>query len=438
MNSLLHTCAQMAEKVKLSKYLVPVFESTGPHSHFFGYYYNNPLDSKAEKLLSHRTSFDGRELQSGDEAEVGYFTLTDQQWHGIGTTEAFNWQDGAMLQWVPGREGVVVVYNLLIDGVARGRKVNIETGEELILEKPIYAVHPSGKWAIGVNFSRLAVCRPSYGYRESSEIINFWQGSIHPDDGFFEIDLQTGKSSLLMTTAAVAAIEPRCDASSEALHYLQHPMWNPDGSRFIFLHRYTTENGSFKTRLFSASHTGDALYKFPDAALYSHAAWKDPKTFAIWMNPGGGLIGSYAKHRQAGAKWLLPIRFCLRLGRKIFKSSHALQRIQKNGYYELEDQATNKKTLAHGSITIDGHPTYFNHGKSLLTDTYQDENNFRHLLWFGIENKSIVTLASFYSPYNNCGYRCDLHPRIDQRGKFVCIDSAHTGQRQLSIYRFLI
>lgn len=421
--------------IKLSNQLKPVLETTGPHSHFFGYYYNNPLDPKGEKLLAHRTDFDGRELQPGDQAEVGYFTVADNQWHRFGTTEAFNWQDGAMLQWIPGKEGTEIVYNLIIDGGCKGCRLNLETGEALILEKPIYALHPSGKWAIGVNFSRISLTRPGYGYRETEGILSNWQGSIHPEDGFFSIDLESGISTRLLTTTSVAAVDSPVDAEPDSMHYLHHPMWNPEGSRFLFLHRYTIPDGSFKTRLFSASAKGDDLYHFPDANLFSHAAWRNNEEFTIWSVPTGGIMDAYSKYRKAGKKWVTPIRYCWRLGKKFLRSDRVLQQIQRNGYYEMVDKTPEKKAIAHGSITMDGHPSWYQQGKQFLVDTYQDKDNLRHLLTFDPDNESVELLGSFHSPFNNCGYRCDLHPRVDPDGNLVCIDSAHSGRRQLYLYR---
>jgi Tol biopolymer transport system component len=146
-------------------------------------------------------------------------------------------------------------------------------------------------------------------------------------------------------------------------------------------------------------------------------------------------MGSYTKYREAGAKWLIPIRYLLRIGYRFFKSSKSLQYVHKNGYYQYKDQLTKKSPLAHGQLSMDGHPTWYNNGQSLLVDTYQDEKNYRHLFSYDYAKQNITQLGKFYSPFNNCGYRCDLHPRIDDKGKFICIDSAHSGQRQLYVFK---
>jgi hypothetical protein len=37
----------------------------------------------------------------------------------------------------------------------------------------------------------------------------------------------------------------------------------------------------------------------------------------------------------------------------------------------------------------------------------------------------------FASKYPHRHWACDLHPRFDRQGRFLCFDSAHTGRRAL-------
>ena len=60
------------------------------HSYFFGYYDKSPLNRVNDKLLAHKVSFDGRNVQDGDVAEVGYFDLETNKFVKIDETLAWN------------------------------------------------------------------------------------------------------------------------------------------------------------------------------------------------------------------------------------------------------------------------------------------------------------------------------------------------------------
>lgn len=426
----------MSEPSILSSKLKLVFATQEPSKSFFGYYYNNPYAAEHKRLLSHRAEFDARNIKHDDTVEVGYYTVDDEKWHHVGHTGAFNWQDGSMLQWIPRAVGKKLIYNILEDGRAKSRLVDIETGEAQIFNAAVYATHPSGEWAIGVNFSRLTVCRPSYGYREAPEVIEYWKGNVHPEDGFFRIDFKTGDVTPFLNTHSIVELM-KAQPTGDALHYLHHPMWNPSGTRLIFLHRYSRPDGGFTTRLLSASSSGEDVYSFPDASNYSHAAWRNDEEFVIWSNPGGGIMGAYAKKRRAGSTWLRPVRQVLRFGKRLFGSAKRMQSLTKTGYYLFRDQEAKSQAVGRGKVSMDGHPGFYGEGAYMLADTYQDEESYRHLLSYDMRSESVEELGRFYSPFNNSNYRCDLHPRVTADGQYVCLDSAHTGMRQLYLYQIL-
>jgi len=90
-----------------------------------------------------------------------------------------------------------------------------------------------------------------------------------------------------------------------------------------------------------------------------------------------------------------------------------------------------REVFALGVLTEDGHPSFHPQNNTLLTDTYPDKYSERKILLLD-EASRLQILGSFFSPFNySKEVRCDLHPRWDREGKWVCFDSAHEGHRNL-------
>jgi hypothetical protein len=156
---------------------------------------------------------------------------------------------------------------------------DLETGESSVLTHPIYAIHPSGEFALTVNFERLSNCRPGYGYplAGGDDVPTF----DDEDDGIYRIDLDTGARELLVSLGEVCSRDPKPDFRRGPT-WLTHLMWNPSGTRFAFYHRWRNQQGHFRSRLFTADADGGELFMFPDTEVYSHMSWRSDDEFTIW------------------------------------------------------------------------------------------------------------------------------------------------------------
>src|SRR5690606_37273119 len=83
----------------------------------------------------------------------------------IGRTQAWNWQQGAMTQWV--RESVV--FNTIQEGMLSS--VWQSNGPPRVIPWPVQAISPRGDFFVSLNYRRLHLLRPDYGYRV--EVKNF-------------------------------------------------------------------------------------------------------------------------------------------------------------------------------------------------------------------------------------------------------------------------
>ncbi|MBW1668515.1 MAG: hypothetical protein JRJ66_10765 [Deltaproteobacteria bacterium] len=407
-------------------------------SYFFGYYDKSPLNKSNTKLLAHRVSFDGREVRDGDVAEVGYFDLATKNFHKVDETLAWNWQQGSQLQWMPPDFESEIIYNSIKKGRFVSIRFNIFTEKKRIIPFPIYVIHPNGKEALGVNYERLYWCRPGYNYQNVKN--SKWNVPIHPEDGIFKVNLETGDVKLIIRTQDVVNMSPNEEILSSN-NWLEHMMYNPSGDRFMFFHRWHKDNIDH-TRLFTAnSMDGGEPFMFPDTRFYSHAAWKNDKELTIWaIEPPKRNEISMVESLALIARKNNCIKKCLKpfylLIKPLLPRKTAERISPQSKLLTYYDQTCNYYIIANGVLSGNGHITWSKRNVNvILYDTYQDEKKYRSLRLFDIKNKHNRKIGQFFSQYNECGYRADLHPRFDYSEDFIIIDSAHLKKRKVLIIK---
>ncbi|HCN77162.1 MAG TPA: hypothetical protein DIT13_08220 [Verrucomicrobiales bacterium] len=81
----------------------------GPGFHWFAYYDKLQFSPDNRLVLSNKVSFEHRSPTADDVIEVGMVDLQDgDKWIPLGKSNAWNWQQGCMLQWIPGTESKVI------------------------------------------------------------------------------------------------------------------------------------------------------------------------------------------------------------------------------------------------------------------------------------------------------------------------------------------
>lgn len=417
----------------LSNIVKPVFSTPETFSHWFGYYNITPMDLSSNKLLAHRVTFDGRAITTDDVAEIGWFDLKDGSWHSLGKTNAFNWQQGSMLQWLQTGKNDEIIFNDVENGQFVARIVSIDGIEKKKIPWPVYGVTPDGKTSISLEFERSYWCR-AYHYESIKD--PKWDVRIAEEDGLFQVNLETGavKRIISIQTILQYDYDPVFETSK---HWLEHVMINPSGNRFVFYHRFS-EGDSFRTRIFTANINGSDIYLLPDwrDSKWSHLGWKDDKGFVVF-----------------GIKRLLAGKTYETLSKKSGVFGHILRKIYRILVSPYVGQRTHHKIAASsqyqiyhdknvllggyskGMLINDGHPSFTEDGRYMLTDTYADDQGYRFLLLYDTKRDKLLELGKFYSPFNNCDYRSDLHPRFSPDYNFVVIDSAHSGKHQMIVLR---
>lgn len=369
---------------------VPIQTITaGPKAHWFGYYDKQQFDPTGRYVLGMELDFEGRKPTPDDVIKLGMVDLQDgNKWIQFGESRAWSWQQGCMLQWMPG-SNTDVIYNDREGDHFISIIQNVFTGDKRVIPHAVYAISPDGRFAVGTNFARIDDTRPGYGYKG---VIDLESDNLAPDnDGVYNVDLVTGKSHLVVSLKQIADIPQ--ETATGGKHWFNHLLVNPDGTRFIFLHRVFREapkGGQRITRMFTAKPDGSDLFCVNDNMMVSHFIWKNPKQILAWSAEPEG-----------------------------------------NFFHLYDDQTDRREIIGKGVLTHDGHCTYSPDQQWVLTDGYPDKERKQPLMLFRPSDGKRVMLGKFYlPPQTDVEFRCDLHPRWNRDGKLVCIDSMHEGNRR--------
>ncbi|MEN6604231.1 MAG: hypothetical protein ABFD86_17610 [Bryobacteraceae bacterium] len=366
--------------------------TAGPKYHWFGYYDKLQFDPTGRYVLGMEVDFEHRSPRPDDVIRVGMVDLTDNdRWTELGSSRAWNWQQGCMLQWLPGSKDEII-WNDREGGRFVAHILNVRTGKRRTIPAPIYTLSPDGTWAVAPDFRRLNDCRPGYGYAglpdPNAKI-------LAPDDaGIWRVDLRTGKQRLLLSFAdALKVPNPHGDWTG-AKHWFNHLLIAPDGNRFIFLHRWRgkKEGTSFATRMFTADRDGRNLYVVDPYGRTSHFIWRDASHILAW-----------AWHPSHGDK-----------------------------FYLDEDRSERVEAIGPDVMTRNGHCTYLPGNRWIVNDAYPDKERNQPLYLYEVATGRAIELGRFHSPAAYTGeWRCDLHPRSSPDGTKLCIDAPHEGGRQM-------
>ena len=400
----------------------PIFRTSdekGKH-HFFGYYDKCPWSKNERFLLTLETDLIDRLPTEEDVASVGIIDLEgDKKFKKLAETRAWNFQQGCMLQWLGPDFNERIIFNDFRNNRFVSVIFNIKTDkEEKEIPFPIYAVHPSGEFALSVDFSLLNKMREGYGYKGRA---------INPGEGIYSINLENNEKN------NIAFLDV-------GQSWVDHITFNPSGNKFAFLHRFKLKSGGF----FSQFCVASADHKTIDiknsvlltSGMASHFVWKNDKEILIWARPPG-TPAKVGKNKFI-KKLILPVYHAF------VHSADLRQKISGDGFLLFNIESRNFEKVGNGILIEDGHASFSPDKSRLLTDTYAGRNKMRKLFLFNLLSKKLTEVRSFYAlpdkkfqvkgDWDSSNLRCDLHPRWNRDGTQVCIDSVHEGIRQIYVF----
>lgn len=427
------------KKIELTEYVKIKFHTPGTaYSEWFGYYNYDTLNADCSMMLCNRASFDGVAPQKGMTIDVGYYSLSDGVWHKISTTDSWNWQQGAMAQWLPTHDkSNQVIFNTSRQNHLVSKIVNLETREERDIDWTIYGITPDGKKSIALEMERSRWCR-AYHYKS---VENYSQeGRIIDSDGIFEIDLSSNQRKRIVSIHDVVAMDADSDFDNKK-HWLEHIMISPQGRRFCFLHRFSDIDNVFNytTRLCIADCNGENLQVIPGWRKFkwTHFGWKSDDEFVIYTYTKPRFYSKYDFRESLAKKACIDIfksLYCAVASRMPYPVNYILN--DNRSYYQLY-RADNKHVFAHvedwqrSYFTIDGHPSFTLDGRYMITDSYPDKNGYQRLIVFDTRTRRGIIIAKFFAFYKGNPASCDLHPKLCKNGKYVVIDTAYDEKHHM-------
>lgn len=394
-------------------------------NYFFGYYDISPESPDGSKVLVNKAPFIDRMPNENDELEIGYIDTIKYEFHVIGKTTAWNFQEGCRLQWLDDNRIIYNARNTNNDGF---HSVVYDIEARKIIQEytiPIVTLSLSKEIAICHSFIRNKYCYPYEGKLAQE---------IDIDGGLFLLDLKTGESK------CVIKMKELCDtAETMGLeNWVEHCVINPEGNRFFFLQRWVDKSGAILMNLCVSELNGKFKVLLKNSFV-SHAGWRGNDQISVWCRMPSGINAI----QKGGLLRRNPQLYSVLINiyHSIFKSNKIRNKIANDSYviFDIENNASKK--IKNDDLITDGHDTWSANQRYMLTDTYPDKEGNRLLMVYDSRENKVLLLGSFFSfprkdpgidgKWNSSPMRCDLHPKQTFSQNNIYFDSVHEGYRGL-------
>lgn len=356
--------------------------------YFFGYYDMRATVGLAPHLC-HRVRFADRLPEAGDVAEVGY--LRGRRFIKIGETTAWNFQQGAMLQYHPTLADTVY-YNVFENGRFQTLTHHFATEEKQYADRATAAISPDGKWGLGIHFGRVYAFRPGYGYAGFTD--RFKAVNAPHDDGVFLVDMESGRSNQILfydTLAKIAGF----DATQKIV--VNHITFSPTSERFVMLVRsFPLPARPWLTSMVIGDLAGNARTVLANTYV-SHYFWADEKRILAHCKVGESKPSMFLIDVDSGAavEYRLP-------------------------YFD---------SVSNGDIHCSLSPD----GRYIIGDGYEF-GGYRSLQGYSIRTGVSRELLRAKTLHPACtDVRCDLHARFVWGGRYISYDTTERGRREVAL-----
>ncbi len=353
---------------------------------FLGYYDKSPENKSGEYIVFHRSNKKtSKKPDSISPVDIILKNNLTNSFEVIGSSYSYNWQQGARIQWLTDSK---LIYNVYNDKKNSYNSViyNLVNKDKTHLDFPVYDCFHE-EFALTLNFNRLMDLVADYGYRNFSETIDYVS---YDNDGVFKVDISSNTSRLIISLKTLIDLKP-LESMNNAKHKVNHIMISPDGQNFIFTHRWFSPLGKRFDRLLVTDSDGYTIKVIADEGMVSHCCLQD-----------NIYVVGYLRGKSHG-----------------------------NSFYRINIQTLEIKLVSEKLLNLgDGHPTF--NKEFMIFDSYPDRSRMKKLFLYNSKTDELNEMGEFFEPltyFNET--RCDLHPRWNDDGSKVFIDSVHEGSRNL-------
>ena len=349
---------------------------------FFGYYDISPFNEKDE--LVYLEVLDGKNY-----ANIVWNNSNGKDKKIVAKTNAWNTQQGARLRWFP-NSNAEICFNDFVDGKYVNRKINLETYRESLIDSAIYDISSDGRYGVTLDFERLGVLRPGYGYTND----NYCAKLDLSEEGISIVDMNTGHSKKVVTYKDITnALGQEIDDYSQ--YYINHLSFSPNGEKFLFFWLKNINNWA-EASLLTYEIKTSRIVVLENEMRVSHYTWLDNETILCTAIKGSSVYNMECR-------------------------------------YYVYREGFPRQIVGKDILQRDGHPTlYKNH--IILTDTYPDNMSFQELFLYDLDNNIKKRLVYSYSVYvRDSVYRTDMHPRFNYNKTKICYDANVNGHRHLYV-----
>lgn len=350
---------------------------------FFGFHDKSPWSADNSLLLAHQFRGVGNEPETASNAlEIVVFSGGDwTESRTVAMTRAWNWQQGAQLQWV----GDNILFNDFVDRQCRAVEIDTSGNRLRVLPYPVAAVSPGDRAMASFCFKHFGDVMPGYGY----DFDGAGASSNNEPDTLLIIDAR-GQVEAEIDGKTLPAVV--LDEQPSGTAFISHALFSPSGSKLAFMRRLAVPGRRRRSALYIYDRERLSIKRVPFKDMVSHFCWLDDDVLFAYANTDKG-----------------------------------------DGYYHYQyeaDAVTSYTTLLK---SVDGHPHADASGKRIVFDSYPDKRRLQYLAILDLGNASVQELAKLYSPIKFWDEkRVDLHPRMRADGRFVSIDCSTNGVRSLA------
>lgn len=353
-----------------------------PNTHvFFGYYDITPFNELSDELIY---------LNLKEDEQIAHIMLNTYQNNAeqeLAATCAWNWQQGCRLRWMPNNSREIVFNDFNEDGYV-SRIINIDTMAERCVNAALYDISSDGEYGLSIDFERLGVKRPGYGYQ--CRVYNEDDHDL-TSESIDIINVRNNTRKVILTYSDIIKV-PGCESIDLRNNYINHLSFSPSGRKFLFF--WLTADSSW--------HKAYLLVHDLEKCETKLLEGKEKVSHYVWIDDDNIICTAANDNRD----W----------------------------HYYMYNISSSTKTLMNPKVlNTDGHPSVFNN-QQILTDTYPNLNGYQQLYIADIDGEGYEQLVDIYS---NCKIegekRTDLHPRYNRNKKLVCFDSNQKRYRTLMV-----